>query len=125
MAKMPVQLRIDEKLVQQLKGEENLSHLFRQLANLYLGLPTGIDRDSDDVAGIILDGLDARVYQLEKKVWSKKDLTPEELAEVESLQSQSLSLVHPKCSSGRDVDLVKGQLLIGRLALLKFEYASR
>jgi len=126
MSKVPVQLRIDQKLVQQLKGEENLSHLFRQLANLYLGLPTGVDRDSDDVAGIILDGLDARVYQFEKKVWSKSELTPGELAELESIQSQALSLVHPHCSSGgRNLDLVKGQLLVGRLALLMFEYSSR
>lgn len=125
MSKKPIQLRIDEKLLEQLQGETNLSHLFRQLASLYLGTPTGVERGMDDVAGMIIDGLDAQVYQLETKVWHKENLSKDELAEIDRLYHQALGLVHPKCSAPRNIDLVKGQLLVGRLALIRFEYSSR
>lgn len=125
MSKRPVQLRIDEKLLEQLQDENNLSQLFRQLANMYLGLPSGTDRDFEDVAGVIIDGLDAQAYQLEKKVWSSSQFSEEHKAELESLSSQALGIVHPKCQAARNLDLVKGQLLIGRLALLRLELELR
>lgn len=121
MSKRPVQLRIDESLLASIPDDINLSQLFRHLASLYVGQPIGVEREND-LAGIIIDGLDARTHQLENKVWCQgQRLAPEEQEEVERLYEQALGITHPKCFRPRSIDLLKGQALLGRLALLRFE----
>lgn len=122
--KRPVQLRVDEEILEGLEGL-NLSLLFRTLASLYLGQPRSMERQDDDVSGIILDGFDAQTHLYEEKLRRHEELSIAEIEEVRRLKEQSLSLVHPKISVARSLDLFKGQSLIGRLELLLFEDETR
>ncbi len=119
MPKKPFQLRIDQAILERVEVE-NKSQLIRQLLTIYLGLPVRPERGLNDISGETVDLLETQIYLLEKKRL-QGECSLSDIKVVERLHREALSVVHPNCFGSRSLDLLRGQLLVGRLALLKFD----